>query len=131
VHRSSATPTDRGAPSIAGNRADFASGARIAAAAEPPNLRRKTRCTARRRSVEALYIEDIETAGPAMPTRASASISATAPVHAPIYHKGGSAIAGTSSIIKPKKWSAADKGFVADVQKKLTGRMAFVEQDAK
>ena len=83
---------------------------------------------------EALYIEDIETAGPSVldVEYERKYFGHRALVHAPIFHKGELyGVLEPSSMVKPKKWSAADKALVADVQKKLGPIVAaFVQQDA-
>ncbi len=84
---------------------------------------------------EALYIEDIETAGPAVLDLdyERKYFGHRALVHAPIFHKGELyGVLEPSSMVKPKKWNAADKALVADVQKKLGPIVAeFVKRDAK
>ena len=84
---------------------------------------------------EALYIEDIETAGPAVLDLdfERKYFGHRALAHAPIFHKGELyGVLEPSSMVNPKKWSAADKALVAEVQKQLGPIVAeFVQQDAK
>jgi GAF domain-containing protein len=84
---------------------------------------------------EALYIDDIETAGPAILDLdyERKYFGHRALVHAPVYHEGEMyGVLEPSSMVKPRKWSAADKALIAAVQKKLGPIVAaFVREDAK
>ncbi|MEX2201517.1 MAG: GAF domain-containing protein [Dongiaceae bacterium] len=83
---------------------------------------------------EALYIEDIETAGPALLNAAyeREHFGHRALVHAPVWHEGKMyGILEPSSMTEPRIWSAADKALVAAVQARIGPVVAaFVRADA-
>lgn len=83
---------------------------------------------------EALYIEDIETAGPALLNVAfeREHFGHRALVHAPVWHEGEMyGVLEPSSMTEPRVWSIADKALVAAVQKKFGPIVAaFVRADA-
>jgi GAF domain-containing protein len=84
---------------------------------------------------EALYIEDIETAGPAVLDVAYERkyFRHRALVHAPVYHEGELyGVLEPSAMEQPRRWTAADKALIAAVQKRLGPVVAaFVREDAK
>ena len=83
---------------------------------------------------EALYIEDIETAAPALLNAAyeREHFGHRALVHAPIWHEGEMyGVLEPSSMVKPRKWNTADRALVAAVQERIAPVVAaFVKADA-
>jgi GAF domain-containing protein len=83
---------------------------------------------------EALYIEDIETADPALLNVAyeREHFGHRALVHAPVWHKGEMyGVLEPSSMTEPRKWSDADRALVAAVQASIGPVVAaFVRADA-
>jgi GAF domain-containing protein len=83
---------------------------------------------------EALYIDDIETADPALVNTAyeKEHFGHCGLVHAPVYHQGEMyGVLEPSSMMKPRKWSDADRALVAAVQARIGPVVAaFVKADA-
>ncbi|MEX0809669.1 MAG: GAF domain-containing protein [Dongiaceae bacterium] len=86
------------------------------------------------RNPEALYIDDIETADPALVNTAyeKEHFGHCGLVHAPVYHQGEMyGVLEPSSMAKPRVWSNADKALIAAVQARIAPVVAaFVKEDA-
>ena len=83
----------------------------------------------------ALYIDDIETAGPDVldVTFEREEFRHRALVHAPVYHEGEMyGVLEPSSIVEPRKWTDADRRLIAEVQDKIDPIVAaFVKEDTQ
>jgi GAF domain-containing protein len=83
---------------------------------------------------EALYIDDIETADPALVNTAyeKEHFGHCGLVHAPVYHQGEMyGVLEPSSMTKPRAWTPADRALVAAVQARIGPVVAaFVRADA-
>jgi len=75
-----------------------------------------------RRNPAALYIEDIETADPALVNTGyeREHFRHRALVHAPIYHKGKFyGVLEPSAMEEPRRWSASDRALIEAMQEKI------------